>query len=137
MKYGKNHKNATHGMRYTTTYASWQAMKDRCLNTKSKDYSRYGEKGITVCKEWLIFENFYADMGDKPTDYSIDRINNIKGYSKDNCRWANRNTQQRNKSTSLWIEWKGQVKHIMEVAKELGISKGAAHLRYKRGKLYV
>ena len=137
MKYGKDHKNCKHGMKYTTTYSSWTAMKDRCLNPKSKDYFCYGAKGIIVCKEWLIFENFYADMGDKPKDYSIDRIDNTKGYSKDNCRWANRNTQQRNKSNSLWIEWKGQIKHIMEVAEELGISKGAAHLRYKRGKLYV
>jgi hypothetical protein len=138
MKYGKDHKNATHGMRYTPEYAIWAEMKKRCLNQKNKDYVRYGAKGITICKEWVdSFEQFYKDMGNKPEGFSIERIDNTKGYFPKNCKWANRSTQQRNKSNSLWIEWKGQVKHIMEVAQELGISKGAAHLRYKRGKLYV
>jgi hypothetical protein len=138
MKYGKDHKNATHGMRYTSEYVIWIGMKNRCLNPKNKDYLRYGAKGITVCKIWAdSFEQFYKDMGSKPEGFSIERIDNTKGYFPENCKWADRSTQQRNKSNSLWIEWKGQVKHIMEVAQELGISKGAAHLRYKRGKLYV
>ena len=136
MKYGKDHKNATHGMRNTSEYVIWAGMKKRCLNPKNKDYARYGAKGITICKEWVdSFEQFYKDMGNKPEGFSIERIDNTKGYFPENCKWADRSTQQRNKSNSLWIEWKGQIKHIMEVAQELGISKGAAHLRYKRGKL--
>jgi len=137
MKYGKDHKNATHGMRYSTEYRIWVGIKTRCLNPKSKDYSRYGGKGITICKEWAdSFDQFYKDMGKKPEGFSIDRINNEMGYFSENCKWSNRSEQQRNKSNSLWVEWKGQIKHILDVAKELGISKGAAHLRYKRGTLY-
>lgn len=131
-------KNTKHGMKYSKEYSSWCAMKDRCLNKSSKDFINYGAKGITICKEWIdSFEQFYKDMGNKPKGFSIERIDNKKGYFPENCKWADRSTQQRNKSNSLWVEWKGEVKHIMEIAQELGISKGAAHLRYKRGTLYV
>ncbi len=126
-----------HGMRYTREYTIWNTMKNRCLNPKSKDYPRYGAKGITVCEQWInSFTQFYKDMGKRPDGFSIERIDNTKGYFPENCIWADRSTQQRNKSNSLWIEWKGQLTHIMEVAKDLGITKGAAHLRYKRGKIY-
>lgn len=128
---------ATHGMRYTSEYTIWNSMKNRCLNPKSKDYPRYGAKGISICQKWIdSFEEFYKDMGKKPDGFSIERIDNNKGYFPENCIWADRSTQQRNKSNSLWIEWKGHLTHIMDVAKDLGISKGAAHLRYKRGKIY-
>jgi hypothetical protein len=131
-------KNTKHGMKYSSEYHIWNGIKNRCLNSKSKDYSRYGAKGITMCKEWAnSFEQFYKDMGNRPEGLSIERIDNKKGYSPENCKWADRSTQQRNKSNSLWVEWKGEIKHIMEVAQELGISNGAAHLRYKRGTLYV
>jgi hypothetical protein len=131
-------KNTKHGMKYSSEYCIWIGIKNRCLNSKSKDYSRYGAKGIIMCKEWIdSFEQFYKDMGKRPENLSIERIDNTKGYFPENCKWADRSEQQRNKSNSLWVEWKGEIKHIMEVAKELDISKGAAHLRYKRGKLYV
>ena len=131
-------KNTKHGMKYSSEYCIWIGIKNRCLNSKNKDYSRYGAKGIIMCKEWIdSFEQFYKDMGKRPENLSIERIDNTKGYFPENCKWADRSEQQRNKSNSLWVEWKGEIKHIMEVAKELDISKGAAHLRYKRGKLYV
>ena len=85
----------THGMRNTATYSSWISIKDRCTNPESKDFARYGGKGITVCDQWLnSFEQFYKDMGEKPNGTSIDRINNDQGYSPKNCRWATHSQQQ-------------------------------------------
>jgi len=127
----------THGMKYSLEYSSWVAMKDRCLNTKSKDYTKYGGKGITIYKQWIdSFEKFYEHIGKKQKGQSIDRIDNTKGYEPGNVRWANNSQQQRNKQNSLWLLWNNKKTHIMDIAKDLGISKGAAHLRWKRGKLY-
>jgi hypothetical protein len=74
-------------------------MKQRCLNVKNKDYKYYGGRGILVCERWLSsFRNFLEDMGERPSEnHSIDRLNNDKGYYKENCRWATRSQQQRNK----------------------------------------
>lgn len=93
--------STTHGQN-TTTYKSgawysWHAMKQRCLDPNHKSYPRYGGRGITICPEWLVFENFYRDMGDRPEGTTIDRVNNSKGYYPGNCRWATLSQQQRNK----------------------------------------
>jgi hypothetical protein len=85
----------------TLEYYSWVSMITRCTNNNYKEYFRYGGRGITVCKEWLKFENFIKDMGDKPgKDYSIDRINNDLGYYKENCRWATKLEQCNNQSSN-------------------------------------
>lgn len=80
-------------------YAAWICLKARCLNKSDKDYLNYGGRGITVCERWLAgFENFFADMGPKPSpSLSIDRKNNDGPYSPENCRWATRSQQQKNK----------------------------------------
>lgn len=79
-----------HGLVYTPEYDVWQGMKARCGNPTHIGYSRYGGRGITVCDEWLHdFERFYTDMGPRPTDkHQLDRTDNDKGYSPDNCRWV-------------------------------------------------
>lgn len=72
-------------------------MKARCYNPGSASYHRYGGRGIKVCKRWMKFENFYADMGDPPKELSLDRMNNERGYSPSNCRWATRSEQAKNR----------------------------------------
>jgi len=117
-------KSRTHGMGRTSTYHSWLSMKDRCLNEKSKDYPNYGGAGLTVCKEWATsFEEFYLDMGEKPAGCSIDRIDNTQGYWKENCRWATRSDQQRNKKKSCTWVVKGIMFNTMkEAAGHFGVS---------------
>lgn len=88
----------SHGMSKTRTYNIWVGIKQRCLNPKDTGYHNYGAKGISITDEWLDFENFFKDMGEVPNNYTIERLNNEKGYSKENCTWADRSTQNINKT---------------------------------------
>ena len=85
-------------------YKSWANMMQRCTNPNSDWYHCYGGRGITVCEEWKDFRNFLRDMGERPAGLSLERINNDKGYSPDNCKWATTSEQNANKrpcNTSL------------------------------------
>lgn len=77
-------------------YVSWKAMIQRTTNPKRRGYENYGGRGIRVCERWLTFENFLADMGDRPDGKSLDRIDPDGNYELANCRWATRSEQQRN-----------------------------------------
>jgi len=90
-------RSTTHGMSKTPTYSSWKAMIKRCNNTNGSNYGYYGGRGITVCKRWLKFENFFEDMGEKPIGLTIDRFDNNKGYYLKNCGWVSRAIQSKNK----------------------------------------
>lgn len=104
-------------------YGSWQAMHARCKNPKHQNYERYQQLGITVCEEWSTFDKFIADMGLKPSpEHTIDRIENTKGYYKENCRWATRNEQQRNRRDTTFVTYKGKTKSIADWAEELGFT---------------
>lgn len=95
--------HTSHGMSYSRTYSIWENMKGRCYNDRGERTNRkYRDKGIKVCERWLeSFENFYADMGDPPSDiHSIDRIDGDRDYSPDNCRWATPKEQGENWSAS-------------------------------------
>jgi hypothetical protein len=77
-------------------YKTWQSMRQRCSNPNVKSFKNWGGRGITVCPEWDDFWVFVADMGDRPEGHTLDRIDNDKGYSPDNCRWASRHQQSIN-----------------------------------------
>ena len=85
-----------HGLSKSSIYHIWRAMIHRCTNPKNAYYEYYGERGITVCDRWKSIENFIEDMGERPPGLTLDRIDNDKGYSKDNCRWATRSQQGHN-----------------------------------------
>lgn len=97
-KENKSKRMKKHGMAQTRIYDVWVGMKQRCLNPKNVNYHRYGGSGVGISEEWMSFENFFMDMGDAPEGYSIERIDNNKGYEKDNCKWADRSEQNINKT---------------------------------------
>lgn len=112
-----------HGLRNTRIYRIWNAMVQRCTDEKASNYHNYGGRGITMDPRWLeSVENFYEDMGDPPTSkHSIDRIDNDKGYTKANCRWATVQEQQNNKRSCVYLQYNGKTQTITQWARELGI----------------
>lgn len=121
-------RSITHGKSKTPIYAVWNAMLGRCLNPSNLQYPDYGGRGITLCDRWRLFENFYEDMGDAPfKGASIDRKDNEKGYSKENCRWATRTEQNNNQRTNVRYAFNGKVLTLPEWSTETGI--GFATLR--------
>lgn len=91
-----------HGMFGTPEYKAWSAMIQRCSNPKDSRYYSHGGRGIKVCDEWRAsFENFYKDMGDRPSDkHSLDRIDNDGNYEPTNCKWSTQSEQNFNKRIS-------------------------------------
>lgn len=96
------------------TYTCWLNMKVRCNDVEAVNYDRYGGRGISYDPSWEIFINFLADMGERPEGLTLERINNDKGYSKENCKWAtlqeqalNKRTYSSNKSGRKGVNWRG------------------------------
>lgn len=111
-----------HGMVYTSTYEIWCGMKKRCTDSKSKSWKNYGGRGITICEKWKTFEGFFDDMGERPDGLSIDRIDNNKGYYKENCRWTNLLTQANNRRSNHPLTYLGKTQSLHQWAKEFNLS---------------
>lgn len=89
--------HTTHGLSRTPEHRAWMEMRRRCFKSTRPGWEYWGGRGISICERWAIFDNFIKDMGLKPSPYhSLDRIDNDKNYSPENCRWADRTTQSRN-----------------------------------------
>jgi hypothetical protein len=121
----------THGMEHTLTYTVWAQMKARCLNSKHKSYERYGARGIEVCDRWLKFENFYADMGEKPRGRSLDRVDNNGNYEPLNCRWASNLEQNNNRSNNWRLTFQGKTLTVAQWAREVSIAPESIKSRLK------
>lgn len=123
----------THGKRHTPIYNIWCKMISRCTKPTDKAYHHYGGRGITVCERWQRFQCFYDDMGDRPENLSLDRIDNNGGYWcvqcgeckqkswPSNCRWATRSEQMTNRRSTRYLTYKGQTASISQWAQTTGI----------------
>lgn len=117
----------------TPIWHTWANMLRRCTETTHKDYPNYGGRGITVCERWQRFENFYADMGDKPEGTSIERMRNDEGYNPDNCTWATRHEQARNTRKTKFVHVGGQRISLAEAAERFGLPYSTVKCRLRRG----
>ncbi len=141
---------------YRSEYCAWLNMLHRCHNPGHYAYPSYGGRGLSVCDEWRKaetgFEQFFKDLGPKPSsDYSLERVDNDKGYGPSNCVWADTKTQNNNrrppiihaidfglgyseaKGRSPLIEYQGRVQSVTAWAKELGMKSPTLRQRLRRG----
>jgi hypothetical protein len=131
-KHGKSQRVA--GKR-SAIYSIWASIVNRCTNSHDQNYAHYGGRGITIDPSWRKFEQFYAEMGEPPfPKASIDRQDNDRGYSKDNCRWVTQKEQSRNTRRNVRIEVEGEVKILADWLVDLGVTLGQVHyLMRKKG----
>lgn len=131
----KTTRRKTHGMSKTRIYHIWKGMRQRCNNPNTSYYYVYGGKGIKICDEWQSFENFYEwSMKNGYDDkLSIDRIDNDKDYSPDNCRWSTGLQQANNKSINHYETYNGETHTIAEWARLYDINLGTLSSRLQTG----
>lgn len=131
--------NLTHGHtrnhEATPEYNCWLHIKSRCYRETNKCFHRYGGRGITVCDRWLeSFENFLADMGERPSDgHSIDRIDPDGNYEPSNCRWATYQEQNRNRRSNRMISLNGEEVPLVEACERLNVDYHLVRDRVLRG----
>lgn len=123
----------THGMSKSPLFRVWYAMLERCENPKDKHFTYYGGRGITVSVEWHTFSNWYQDMGERPHGGTLERIDNNLGYSKENCRWASRTSQQRNMRSNRLFERDGKKMCFAEWEIELKLKPSTISKRVHKG----
>lgn len=127
----------THGLCSTPMHHVWTSMKARCYNPNNKSYKNYGGRGIAVCDEWVnSYEAFYKwsiSSGYQP-GLTIERIDNDKGYSPENCKWADRYQQAKNRRSVVYITCNGKTQCMTDWSKELGIPIETIRSRLKVGR---
>jgi len=128
-KNNSKEKNVHHGLSHKPTWDTWKAMKSRCGKMR-------GYEHITYCQRWEKFLLFLEDMGEKPKGKSLDRIDNLGDYSKDNCRWATPTEQQRNKRTNRHITAHGKTLLLCEWSERTGYSVSGLRHRLDKQKLH-
>jgi hypothetical protein len=124
----------THGGSDKPEYRTWHQMRQRCRNLKGKLYHRYGGRGIRICERWELFENFFADMGPRPSPgHSLDRIDNDGNYEPGNCRWATQTEQLQNTSRCRYVTINGERLTQSEASKRVGLSRTVLGNRLRLG----
>lgn len=119
-------------------YTTYKSMINRCLNPNDPAYARYGGRGISICERWQRphgFANFLKDMGPRPADMTLDRIDVNGDYCPENCRWATWKVQNRNRRNSTRITYMGKTQSLKDWSEELGIPYGTLNMRYSTYKL--
>ena len=124
----------THGCSQSSTYGSWAAMKCRCTNANHVAYKHYGGRGISVCPRWLdSFENFLADLGERPVGFTLDRINPDGNYEPGNCRWVVPEIQGNNRRSNHLLTCDGVSLTLSEWSDVTGIKSTTLRERIRRG----
>lgn len=124
----------THGMSYTKVYYVWKAMLDRCYRVRNKQYMGYGGRGIIVCRRWMNFENFMLDIGDRPTEkHTLERRDNNGHYTPNNCYWATRVEQNRNKRNNRYITIDNVTLPLASWCEKFNIDQTVVSKRLRRG----
>lgn len=127
-------RNTKHGLSGLAEYSIWLGMRQRCQNPDNRDYGSYGGRGIRVCQRWSRFENFISDMGRRPSPtHTLEREDNDGHYSPDNCVWADRKTQSRNKRNVPLYEFDGSKKSLAEWSELSGVHVNTLRKRLSKG----
>lgn len=124
-----------HGYRHYPEYYVWKAAKSRCFNKNDKMYKNYGARGISMFDEWKKdFKKFYEAIGPRPSNqYSLDRIDNDKGYEPGNVKWSTDMEQASNKTNNRKFKICCQIKHLREWSRIFGVDYKLAHARIQYG----
>jgi len=127
--------NFKHGMRHSSPiYNIWKLIRSRCFSETNTQWSRYGGRGITLCKRWLDFDKFHQDLiSEYKPGLSLDRINNNGNYSPENCRWATVTQQANNRSDNRKITINGETKNLHQWLPSFGISAQTFYYRVRKG----
>lgn len=126
-------KISTHKRSHSKIYIIWQSMMRRCYDPRVKNYHRYGGRGIKVCDKWHKFENFFADMGLRPSNRSLERKNNNGNYELNNCEWATNDVQANNRSTSRYLIANGEKRSVSQWARLIGVPPQTITFRIQHG----
>lgn len=121
----------------TTTYRIWTGMLTRCRNKNDPGFRNYGARGISVCERWEDFANFLADMGERPTGLSLDRIDVDGPYSPENCRWATTKEQMRNRRDNTHLLINGTLEVLADVAERTGLHRSTITSRLRKQGLSI
>lgn len=122
-----------HAVAATREYQTWGGMKQRCENPNCRQYPNYGGRGIRVCERWKTFENFLSDMGSKPAEMSIERIDVNGDYEPSNCRWATVLEQNNNTRANRVVDFRGQRLTVSQACRAAGVNRKTVSTRLHRG----
>jgi len=134
---GRNNPSFKHGhrsqKRFSKTYYIWAAMRQRCSNPRNKSFKNYGARGIRVCPRWDDYAAFLTDMGERPTGYTIERLDNNGDYSPANCKWGTRLEQNRNCRKNLVVTVRGITGVLRELCAHFGVCYSTVYYRLVQG----